>query len=189
MGSIERHGLRVGSMCSDPTALLNLVLATWLKMRFRCWCYRLNIQREWMLGGGDSAYSMTLQNQLIETSQLPHLWLWTFEGGCFMLLVELPDLWLKDTLFVGSPTCLCSFLTPKKCSLPLASRAVTLNAHFRVCFRVFQAKSGSAIPACFHQGCEPMSRSSQLAYFLVICLIIRQYVWYCVFSKLTNWAL
>lgn len=141
------------------------------------------------LGGGDSAYSMTLQNQLIETSQLPHLWLWTFKGGCFMLLVELPDLWLKDTLFVGSPTCLCSFLTPKKCSLPLASRAVTLNAHFRVCFRTFQAKSGSAIPACFHQGCEPMSRSSQLAYFLVICLIIRQYVWYCVFSKLTNWAL
>lgn len=140
-------------------------------------------------GGGDSAYSMTLQNQLIETSQLPHLWLWTFEGGCFMLLVELPDLWLKDTLFVGSPTCLCSFLTPKKCSLPLSSRAVTLNAHFRVCFRAFQAKSGSAIPACFHQGCEPMSRSSQLAYFLVICLIIRQYVWYCVFSKLTNWAL
>lgn len=140
-------------------------------------------------GGGGSIYSMTLQNQPIETSQLPHVWLWTFEGGFFMLLVELPDLWLKGTLFVGSPTCLRSFLTPRKCSLSLASRAITLDAHFRVCFRAFQAKSGSAIPASFHQGCEPMLRSSQLVYFLVTWQIIRQCVWYCVFSKLSNWAL
>lgn len=181
MGSIEGNRLRVRTVCPDSTASLRMVLMD--QDSKRCWCYRLDIQGWWM----------ALQAALIQghwrinsgNFQPPHLWRWIFQGCLLMLLSELPAMW-RNTLLVGSLTCLYSFLIPRKRSLPLPSKVVTLDSYFRVCLRAVQAKSRlPAFPVCFHQGCVPVSRSLTFTgIFLVIGKSFTN-----VFIKLKNWAL
>lgn len=74
MGSVEGNGLRVGSMCSESTCIPGPDAQYWAEDAVQLLMVQLGHSGLVDACGG-STYSMTLQNQPMETSQLPHLWL------------------------------------------------------------------------------------------------------------------
>jgi hypothetical protein len=89
--SIEGNGLRVGTVRSDQTSLHSWPWCSWtMTVVDAAQLLMLQVRYSGLVDGpGGSTYPGALENQPMELSQLPNLWLWIFQGCFFMLLAYL----------------------------------------------------------------------------------------------------